>query len=112
MVDLQRYFENIPFHKDIRFSKREFPSLPMCFKPTIWGEPRLGMVGQYRCGLLHAYDFGDYWLIHKDRKNPETHPWEHLVEDAPHLLLAGAAIAGAVIIDSVVTHVLGEDDDY
>ncbi|RDE17593.1 MAG: hypothetical protein C4K49_02015 [Candidatus Thorarchaeota archaeon] len=53
------------------------------------------MLGQYRCGSLHAYDFKDYWLIHKDRWNPETHLWEHMVEDAPQWL-AAAAVAGVL----------------
>ena len=53
------------------------------------------MLGQYRYGPFHAYDFGNYWLIHKDRWNPETHLWEHMVEDAPQWL-AVAAVAGVL----------------
>ena len=104
MNRLEQYFERIPFNKDIRFDKREIPSLPAGFKPTILGEPRWGMVGQYRCGLLHAYDFGSHWVIHKDKRNPETHPIEHLVEDASQWFLFGALAAG-VIAGAVIDHI-------
>ncbi|MFW9845464.1 MAG: hypothetical protein ACFFD6_01850 [Candidatus Thorarchaeota archaeon] len=98
-MDLHKIFENLPYGQDKRISKKSLPSLTDCFKEiSIWmGLPRLGMHGQYRCSCmnLHAYDFGDYWEIHKDKHNPFTKPMEHLVEDAPNVL---AVIAGAVII--------------
>ena len=102
LQDIHQFFKNVPFNKDIKFTKEQLPKLPGCFEPSIWGQPRLGMKGQYRCSCmaLHAYDFGDHWVIHKDKRNPHTHPVEHLVEDAPHVLGAmigvGALAAGAL----------------
>ena len=102
MNRLQQYFEKIQFNKDITFDKGELPILPLGFKPTVLGEPLWGMLGQYRYGLLHAYDFGSYWLIHKDRYNPETHPLQHLLVDAPKWLafagFIGGIAAGSILI--------------
>jgi hypothetical protein len=98
-MDLHKIFENMPYGLDKRILKKRLPSLPDCFKEIpIWmGLPKLGMHGQYRCSCmnLHAYGFGDYWEIHKDKHNPFLKPMEHLVEDAPNVL---AVIAGALII--------------
>ena len=88
MIDLQRYFERIPFNMDVKFTKHQLPYLPLCFKRMFLGKPKLGMFGQYRCGNLHAYEFESYWLIHKDRRNPETHPVEHFILDVPHRLVS------------------------
>ena len=96
MTDLQRYFDRVPFNTDVKFTKQQLSHLPSCFKKTLLGEPRLGMIGQYRCGNLHAYEFGSHWLIHKDRRNPETHPVEHLIEDAPHWLAIGMTIVAGL----------------
>ena len=102
MQDIHEFFERVPFNKDIKFTKEQLPELPDCFEPSIWGQPKLGMRGQYRCAhmALHAYDMGNHWIIHKDKRNPHTHPVEHLVEDAPHVLGAmigiGALAAGVV----------------
>ena len=101
-MDIHRVFETMPCNVDKRISKELLPTLPSCFEqvPFYMGLPRLGMRGQYRCSCmnLHAYDFGDYWEIHKDKNNPFTKPLEHLVEDAPNVLVvvAGAAIVGAL----------------
>jgi hypothetical protein len=103
MIDLHEIFSDIPHSVKMKFSKKEIPELPSCFKPTILGEPKWGMIAQYRCACmnLHAYDFGDHWEIHKDKQNPLTHPIEHLVEDAPRVLGAivgiGAIVAGATV---------------
>jgi hypothetical protein len=101
LVDLEAIYKDIPYNEDKKFSKDDLPELPSCFKPTLWGQPKWGMVAQYRCKNLHAYDFGEYWLIHKDKRNPLTHPVEHLVEDAPHVLgaMVGAGLfaTGAAI---------------
>jgi hypothetical protein len=95
---LDREFQNVPFNRNMRISKRQLPSLPFGFKPS-FGEPKLGCVGQYRRGLLHAYDMQHYWLIHKDHFNPETHPIEHLVVDAPHWLALGALAIASLFSD-------------
>lgn len=103
MVDVHEIFRNAPYNLNKRFSKADLPELPSCFRPTILGEPKWGMLAQYRCACmnLHAYDFGDYWEIHRDKQNPVTHPIEHLVEDAPRVLGAivgvGAIVAGAAV---------------
>jgi hypothetical protein len=99
---LDEQFRNVPFNKNLRFTKIQHPTLPYGFKLSI-GDPKWGCVGQYRRGLLHAYDMKTHWLIHKDHFNPETHPIEHLVADAPHWLALGAiaiaGIAGAILSD-------------
>ena len=100
MTDIFRDFKDMPFRVEKRYSKQDLPFLPSCFKPTLLGEPKIGILGQYRCGLLHAYEFPHYWLIHKDEYNPETHPVEHLAKDAPHWGLI-AAIGAAVVIKKV-----------
>ena len=110
MIDLQSFFDNVPYNVDRIFSKSALPHLPPCFKPTLLGEYRFGMLGQYRCKNLHAYDFGSYWKIHKDRRNPETHPMEHLVEDAPQLLAAGVVIAAGLGI-AAWNHFAKDDEE-
>ncbi|MFW9888998.1 MAG: hypothetical protein ACFFER_12495 [Candidatus Thorarchaeota archaeon] len=89
-------FRDVPFNKTIRFNKIEYPALPSGFKPGV-GELKWGSIGQYRRGLLHAYDMKSHWLIHKDHFNPETHPVEHLLVDSPHTLLLGALVIGGIM---------------
>ncbi len=109
MINLQLFFANVPYNKDFTFSKSKLPTLPPCFKPTLLGEFRFGMLGQYRCRNLHAYDFGNYWVIHKDRRNPETHPIEHLIEDAPHWLAIGIGLfIGACV--AIRSHLTRDDN--
>ncbi len=83
---MDRFFANVPIGKKFLFSKKENPTILQGFKETILGEPRWGLPPQLRRGNLHAIDYGDACEIHMDRWNPETHPWEHLRDDAPHLL--------------------------
>jgi len=101
-MDLHLIFKDMPFNVDKKISKKLLPTLPSCFKkvPFYMGMPRWGMLAQYRCSCmnLHAYDFGKYWEIHKDKNNPFTKPVEHLVEDAPNVL---AAVTGAVVIGTL-----------
>ena len=107
MTNLVESFRYAPYRVEKKFTKRELPYLPSGFKPTILGEPKIGMLGQHRWGLLHAYEFPDYWLIHKDEFNPETHPIEHLVKDAPFWgLIAGLAVAG--ITKAALDWIFGE----
>lgn len=94
---LDEYFANIPYNTNVRVSKSQMLSLPAGFVPTILGEPKFGCLGQYRRGQLHAYDMNSYWLIHKDHFNPETHPIEHVVVDAPEWLVLGLAVLDAII---------------
>jgi len=84
---LDRAFENIPYHKNVRYSKQEYPTLPEGFRPHI-GDYKEGCVGQYRRRLLHAYDMKDHWLIHKDKYDPDTNPIEHLIHDTDMSLLS------------------------
>jgi hypothetical protein len=105
MDHLDIFFTKTPFNKNIRFSKSEIRELPPGFTPSI-GEPKLGCIGQYRRGLLHALDMQDHWLIHKDHFNPETHPFEHLVVDSPLWL-----VLGALAIGGLTSMALGDDED-
>jgi hypothetical protein len=90
VVDLDRLFSTVPRGKKIVFTIVEYPNILNGFKPTIWGEPRWGLPVQLRKGKLHAYDYGNFCEIHRDKWNPETHPLEHLRDDAPHWLAAMA----------------------
>lgn len=108
-MDIHGIFESMPYNVDKKISREVMSTLPSCFKqvPFYMGLPRIGMRAQYRCPCmnLHAYDFGDYWEIHKDKNNPFSRPLEHLVEDAPNVLVAaaGALIVGAVGIGYLVS---------
>jgi hypothetical protein len=101
MEDLDTIFKDVPYHTDIKFEKSNMPVLPSCFKPTVLGSYRIGMEAQYRCGLLHAYEFPTYWLIHKDEVNPEEDAVGHLVKDAPRkfifVLFVGALAFSRVL---------------
>ena len=80
MRESDSQLEGISFHQNVRFSKHDMPALPEGFIPHV-GDFKEGCVGQYRRGQFHAYDMKDYWLIHKDRFNPDTHPIEHIMFD-------------------------------
>ena len=54
---------------------------------------------QYRYGNLHIREYDDKYLIHMDNVDPRKDPIDHLILDAPEVLigLATAAIGGKKI---------------
>jgi hypothetical protein len=95
-MDLDRIFKKLPPGKEIRFDKKKHPRILEGFEPTLLGEPKAGLPAQLRKGNFHAHDYGEYCDVHRDRWNPETHPVEHLIDDAPHILI-GSLLCGAVL---------------
>ena len=80
---------------EISISKEVLPSLEEYgFAETVLGDPK-GCLRQYRNATgLHAREYSDRFVVHKDQVDPRTDPVGHLTKDAPEMLLAaGAAFA-------------------
>jgi len=56
-----------------------------------------GAKKQYRYGNLHIREYDDKFLVHMDKVDPRKNPLNHLVSDAPEILvgLASAVIGGS-----------------
>ncbi|MDF1539403.1 MAG: hypothetical protein P1Q69_10935 [Candidatus Thorarchaeota archaeon] len=113
MVDLERYFERVPYGTKKWFSKSKHPDILAGFKHTVWAEPRLGFPPQLRHDKFHAVDYGELCEIHWDKWNPETHPWEHLRDDAPHWLAAiviGGIAGGGLAINWLIKSIKAKQE--
>lgn len=78
---------------EISISKDVLPSLEEYgFRETVIGD-RKGSSRQYRNPSgLHAREYHDKFVIHRDKVDPRVDPKGHLVKDSPEALLAfGAA---------------------
>ena len=60
--------------------------------------PSPGTLASYRKGQYHAHELATEWHVHLDNHDPKKHPYLHLVDDAPLLLM---------IADTFVTLVAG-----
>ena len=60
--------------------------------------PSPGTIASYRKGQYHAHEQPAQWHVHLDNYDPKVHPYLHLVDDAPLLLIIG---------DTVVTLIAG-----
>ena len=60
--------------------------------------PSPGTIASYRKGQYHAHEQQTEWHVHLDNYDPKVHPYLHLVDDAPLLLMIG---------DTVVTLIAG-----
>jgi len=60
--------------------------------------PSPGTLASYRKGQYHAHEQQTEWHVHLDNHDPKVHPYLHLVDDAPLLLMIG---------DTVVTLIAG-----
>jgi uncharacterized membrane protein HdeD (DUF308 family) len=60
--------------------------------------PSPGTIASYRKGQYHAHEQQTEWHVHLDNHDPKVHPYLHLVDDAPLLLMIG---------DTVVTLIAG-----
>jgi hypothetical protein len=46
----------------------------------------------------HVLEYPTSYVYHRDIRNPDTDPWGHLLEDAPHWLFVIALVTVGVII--------------
>lgn len=60
--------------------------------------PSPGTIASFRKGQYHAHEQETEWHVHLDNHDPKVHPYLHLVDDAPLLLMIG---------DTVVTLITG-----
>ena len=73
---------------DISFSKSVLPELPPEYRESGLGDPRGGR-RQFRTDEgMHAREYDDRFLIHKDHFHPGKNPIGHLVRDSPESLAA------------------------
>ncbi|MBN1168236.1 MAG: DUF308 domain-containing protein [Methanospirillaceae archaeon] len=49
--------------------------------------PTPGCVASYRKGRFHLHETVHEWRVHRDRFDPVIHPFLHLIDDAPLLLM-------------------------
>jgi uncharacterized membrane protein HdeD (DUF308 family) len=54
--------------------------------------PSPGTIASYRKGQYHAHEQETEWHVHLDNHDPKLHPYLHLVDDAPLLLMIGDTI--------------------
>ena len=68
-----------------------------------------GAKKQYRYGNLHIREYDDKFLVHTDKVDPRKKPFNHLVIDAPEILigLICAAIGGG----KVASHIYNKQKD-
>lgn len=62
-----------------------------------------GASRQYRYGNLHIREYDDKYLVHMDKVDPRKNPLEHLIFDAPEVLvgLASGAFGGVKVASHV-----------
>jgi hypothetical protein len=84
--------ETIFSHDEISISKEVLPSLEdFGFEETQLGEKR-GSIKQYRnVSGLHAREYSDRFVIHRDRADPRSDPIGHILRDSPETLVAALA---------------------
>lgn len=51
--------------------------------------PSPGTVASYRKGRFHVHETKNEWKVHLDNHDPKIHPYLHLIDDAPLLLMIG-----------------------
>jgi len=61
--------------------------------------PTPGVIASYRKGQYHVHETKDEWRVHKDRYDPDDHPFMHLVDDAPLVFLLGGTF-NALLFDT------------
>jgi len=49
--------------------------------------PSPGTLASYRKGNFHVHETSNEWKVHLDRYDPKVHPFLHLADDAPLLLM-------------------------
>jgi uncharacterized membrane protein HdeD (DUF308 family) len=51
--------------------------------------PSPGTIASYRKGRFHVHETKSEWKVHLDNHDPKIHPYLHLIDDAPLLLMIG-----------------------
>jgi len=51
--------------------------------------PSPGTIASYRKGKYHVHETATQWRVHLDNHDPKHHPFLHLIDDAPLLLMIG-----------------------
>ncbi|HVP95096.1 MAG TPA: DUF308 domain-containing protein [Methanoregulaceae archaeon] len=59
------------------------------WKKSAINVPSPGTLNSYRKGRYHVHETGTEWKVHLDNYDPEIHPYLHLIDDAPLLLMIG-----------------------
>ena len=95
-----------PKHKDVIVNDWEVPELPPEFGERLGDED--GQIADY--GLtsedgrgIHIKKYNGYYKIHWDKKDPNDDPLGHLVYDAPHWIVIGAAVVDWVFLKGKYT---------
>jgi uncharacterized membrane protein HdeD (DUF308 family) len=55
--------------------------------------PSPGTIASYRKGQYHVHETAAEWRVHLDNYDPKLHPFLHLIDDAPLLLMIGDTFA-------------------
>lgn len=58
--------------------------------------PTPGTLASYRKGQYHVHETASAWKVHLDRYDPKLHPFLHLIDDAPLLLMIADTFAALV----------------
>jgi uncharacterized membrane protein HdeD (DUF308 family) len=58
--------------------------------------PSPGTIASYRKGQYHVHETATEWHVHLDNHDPKVHPYLHLVDDAPLLLMIGDTLGTLV----------------
>ena len=84
--------------EEIEIPKELLEFLPDKVKETSLGHKN-GARKQYRYGNLHIREYDDKYLVHTDKYDPRKDPLNHLIYDAPEVLIgfACAAIGGGKV---------------
>jgi len=58
--------------------------------------PSPGTIASYRNGQYHVHETLTEWRVHLDNYDPKRHPFLHLIDDAPLLLMIGDTFAALI----------------
>lgn len=80
------------------------------YEETYLGNKK-GANRQFRFGSLHIREYDDYYTVHKDKIDPRTDPFGHLLLDAPEYLtgILSLVSVGRQVGDAVYTRRKAED---
>ena len=110
-VRVARHILRLPAHVDVTLPKHTIAHPKHAGFTEGIGEPQ-GQIGDYRRKFsgdrsLHVREFDDHFKVHWDKKDPDSDPLGHLVEDAPYWLFLGSLVAlviGGIIYAAAKGH--------
>ena len=88
------YVKQLPYQQDVSVPKERVVHPQVFGVPYTWGAYRFTVPDGRAIDIKES---SDYYLIHWDWHNPDTHLIEHALDDAPHLWLMSTAGIGAAI---------------